>query len=57
LAAAVIVAPAVCWVLQKSLAANPSGYQIGIELMILNAALTFALLWLTSQGDRSQHAA
>jgi Na+/proline symporter len=57
LAAAVIVAPAVCWVLQKSLAANPSGYQIGIELMILNAALTFALLWLTSQGDRSHHAA
>lgn len=50
LAAAVIVAPAICWVLQKSLASNPAGYQIGIELMILNAALTFALLWGTSKA-------
>ena len=50
LAAAVIVAPAICWVLQKWLASNPAGYQIGIELMILNAALTFGLLFVTSKA-------
>lgn len=50
LAVAVIAAPALCWVLQKWLASNPGGYQIGIELMILNAALTFGLLWATSHA-------
>ncbi len=50
LATAVIVAPSICLVLQKWLAANPAGYQIGIELMILNAALTFGLLFVTSKA-------
>jgi Na+/proline symporter len=47
--AAVLAAPVICYVLQRWLAANPSGYQIGIELMLINGALTFALLWAASR--------
>ena len=48
LVAAAIIAPVICYVLQWALAQNPSGYQIGIELMILNGGLTFGLLWMIS---------
>ncbi|MBL8521112.1 MAG: sodium:solute symporter [Betaproteobacteria bacterium] len=43
------IAPLVCYVLQRALAARPGGYQIGLELLILNGALTFALLWAVSR--------
>jgi len=45
---AAVAAPVACYLLQTALARNPQGFQIGIELMILNGAITFALLWLVS---------
>lgn len=45
---ATLAAPVLCWVLQKALATQPTWYQIGIELLILNGALTFGLLFLCS---------
>ncbi len=48
LVTAAIIAPVICYVLQWTLAQNPGGYQIGIELMILNGGLTFGLLWMIS---------
>lgn len=47
--AVALVAPAACYALQRALAANPAGYQIGIELLLLNGALTFGFLWLLSK--------
>lgn len=49
LVAAALSAPVICYLVQYALAKNPSGYQIGIELLLINGALTFALLWLVSQ--------
>jgi Na+/proline symporter len=46
---AAVASPIICYLLQVWLAKNPAGYQIGIELMILNGALTFLLLWLVSR--------
>jgi Na+/proline symporter len=45
-----IAAPLVCYFLQTALAKNPGGYQIGIELLLLNGALTFLLLWFFSKS-------
>jgi len=47
--AAAITAPVACYFIQTALAENPSGYQVGIELLLLNGALTFGLLWLVSR--------
>ena len=47
---AAFIAPICCYLLQRWLAQNPAGYQIGIELLVLNGALTFALLWLVSKS-------
>lgn len=53
LVAACFAAPALCYVLQRFLAANPAGYQIGIELLLINGAVTFGLLWMISTaGDK-----
>jgi Na+/proline symporter len=49
LVGAAFVAPLICWILQRELAKNPGGYQIGIELLLINGALTFVLLWMISQ--------
>jgi Na+/proline symporter len=46
---ACVTAPVACYVLQRALAARPGGYQIGLELLVLNAALTMALLALISR--------
>ncbi|MBL8515258.1 MAG: sodium:solute symporter [Betaproteobacteria bacterium] len=46
---ACVAAPVACYVLQRALAARPGGYQIGLELLVLNAALTMALLALISR--------
>ena len=49
LVAAAITAPVICYFIQTALAKNPAGYQIGIELLLLNGALTFGLLWVVSR--------
>jgi Na+/proline symporter len=54
--AAAIIAPLVCYWLQTSLAKNTTGYQIGIELLILNAAITFGVLVIFSSRDARSHA-
>lgn len=56
---ACMAAPFACFVLQRTLAARPDGYQIGLELLILNAALTMALLALISRpaGETDARAA
>lgn len=50
LIAAVLIAPALCYALQRMLATNLAGFQLGIELLIVNAALTFVLLWCVSSA-------
>lgn len=46
--AAALAAPVISFLLQKFLASRPGGYQIGIELLLLNGALTYAFLWIAS---------
>ncbi len=45
-----IAAPALCLVLDANQARFLGSYQIGLELLLLNGALTFAGLWLVSRG-------
>ena len=40
-----MVAPALCWVLDANQAAWLNGWQVGVELLVLNGALTFGGLW------------
>ena len=40
-----VVAPALCWVLDANQAAWLNGWQVGVELLVLNGALTFGGLW------------
>jgi Na+/proline symporter len=49
--AAAILAPTICYFLQRELARRPTGFQIGIELLLLNGFITFALLWAASKPD------
>lgn len=51
---AAVAAPVSCYILQTLLARNPQGFQIGIELLILNGAITFLLLWLTSEAANGE---
>ena len=47
-----LLAPAVCWVVSQHAAAWLGGYQIGIELLLLNGMLTFGgLAVLSRRGD------
>jgi Na+/proline symporter len=46
--AAALAPPLISFLLQKFLAARPGGYQIGIELLMLNGAFTYLFLWLAS---------
>ncbi len=48
LVASALAAPVICYVLQWALAKNPQGFQLGIELLIVNGLLTFAMLWAIS---------
>jgi Na+/proline symporter len=52
--AACIVAPMASFALQRVLAANPAGYQIGIELLLINGAITVVLLWLASKPGENR---
>lgn len=49
-----IAAPVVCYMLKQNAATLLGGYQIGTELLIINAALTFLLLLLTSKKGRAE---
>jgi hypothetical protein len=51
---AAVAAPVSCYILQTLLARNPQGFQIGIELLILNGAITFVLLWLASDNGNGE---
>src|SRR6201999_1726761 len=41
-----LLAPAVCYIISKNSAQWLGGFQIGIELLLLNGILTFLGLWL-----------
>ncbi len=55
LVCAALAAPVMCYVIQSTLAKNPQGFQIGIELMILNGLLTFVMLWVISVPAEKPH--
>jgi hypothetical protein len=44
-----LVAPAICWVLSRWSASWLGGFQIGIELLLLNGVLTYLGLLLLSK--------
>jgi Na+/proline symporter len=44
-----LIAPAICYVLSKNSASWFDGYQIGIELLLVNGALTYFGLWMISK--------
>jgi SSS family transporter len=46
--AAALAAPCISFFIQKFLAQRPGGYQIGIELLVINGALTYGFLWFAS---------
>ncbi len=46
--AAAVTAPLICFALAQWLAQTPQGYQLGIELLVVNGGLTFVLLWAAS---------
>ena len=48
-----IAAPLLCWVIDANQAALLGRWQVGLELLLLNGALTFAGLWLVSKPDLS----
>jgi Na+/proline symporter len=43
-----LAAPALCWLIDSQQRRWFGGYEIGLELLLLNAALCFAGLWLSS---------
>lgn len=49
---AALAAPALCWVVDQQQARLFGGWQIGLEILVLNGAITFALLWLASTRAR-----
>ncbi len=52
-----LAAPALCWLLEANQAALFGRWQIGLELLVLNGALTFAGLWLASRPASALRAA
>jgi Na+/proline symporter len=46
--AVALAAPLLCWLVDSHQTAWFGGYRIGLELLLLNGALTFAGLWLAS---------
>jgi Na+/proline symporter len=44
-----VAAPLLCWVIDVNQAALFGGWQLGLELLVLNGALTFAGLWAMSR--------
>jgi Na+/proline symporter len=48
-----VVAPLLCWLLDRYQQLLFGNYQIGLELLLVNGAITFAGLWLLSARNRS----
>jgi hypothetical protein len=48
-----IAAPVICYILSDNAARWFSGFQIGIELLILNGLLTFLGLWMISRKPQN----
>ena len=51
-----IAAPLLCWIVDSQQHALFGGYEIGLELLVLNGALTFAGLWMISARQVPQAA-
>lgn len=47
-----LVAPAICYIISENATKWFSGYQIGVELLILNGLITFIGLWLVSSNTK-----
>jgi Na+/proline symporter len=47
-----VVAPLMCWLLDRYQQALFGSYQIGLELLLVNGAITFVGLWLLSARSR-----
>lgn len=48
-----LAAPALCWLIDINQSHLFGSYRFGLELLLVNAALTFAGLWLASRPQRS----
>ena len=48
--AVALAAPALCWLIDANQARLFGAWQLGLELLVLNGALTFGGLWLASRG-------
>jgi Na+/proline symporter len=48
-----LAAPALCWLIDSQQRAWFGGYEIGLELLLLNGGLTFAGLWLISRRGKA----
>ncbi len=44
-----LVAPVICYILSRNAAGWFGGYQVGIELLLINGLITFSGLWLLSE--------
>jgi hypothetical protein len=53
----VVLAPTLCWLLDANQAALFGPWKLGLELLVLNGALTFAGLWALSQPGQKRTAA
>jgi len=50
-----LAGPLICWGLDQYQSTLLGSYQIGLEMLVLNGALVFALLWVFSKpGPKSQ---
>ena len=48
-----ILSPVLCYIISKNAATWFGGYQIGIELLLVNGAITFWGLWMISKKEQS----
>ena len=48
-----ILSPVLCYIISKNAATWLGGYQIGIELLLVNGAITFWGLWMISKKEQS----
>lgn len=55
--AVALAAPALCWAIDAQQAWLFGGWQLGLELLVLNGALTFAGLWCVSRPVQAASAA
>ncbi len=48
-----VAAPVLCWLLESQQGRLFGGYEMGLELLLINGALTFAGLWAFSRAPRN----